>query len=464
MYIDSSASSDKSTKRVLMICYGFPPMLRAGALHSYLFAKALPQFGWHPVVLTVRGRRDLERDDNLLRELPRDVRVFRTTTFDPVGGFERWRDRKCGPSRGPALRRGPRTKIRVEGRLGWAEKVKRALLAPVSTPDYLISWFPFAVASGAWLISEYDIDVVFSTSPPHSAHFIGFALSKLLRKPWVVEFRDPWVDMWTRYAESRCQLRKKVESFLEKIIVTHASAVIANTPTNKEMLIRRYGARKLPRVDVITNAYDADGMAHIENSPFSKFTICHAGTFYPRVNPYYFFEELSRWYHGNSVSRQKEIDENMQVLLVGTTDPTTRRVVRDLDLNNFVKVTERLPLARALEIAKSSDLLLVSMGFDARAGHWIPLKLYTYLGCRKPILALGPEGDAIDIVRKTRSGFAITSKANGAIAEILEKGYQQKRVGKQPFEEDFDFDDAEIRKYEKIELTRKLVGLFDRIA
>src|SRR5436309_2463831 len=45
------------TKKVLMICYYFPPIVASGVARSLEFAKLLPHSGWEPLVLTVRHPR-----------------------------------------------------------------------------------------------------------------------------------------------------------------------------------------------------------------------------------------------------------------------------------------------------------------------------------------------------------------------------------------------------------------------
>ncbi|MBL8017518.1 MAG: group 1 glycosyl transferase, partial [Ignavibacteria bacterium] len=47
------------------------------------FVKYLPQFGWQPIVLTVKDGDFPARDESLLKEIPADVPVHRTDIFEP---------------------------------------------------------------------------------------------------------------------------------------------------------------------------------------------------------------------------------------------------------------------------------------------------------------------------------------------------------------------------------------------
>ena len=67
-----------------MICYYFPPIVTSGTTRSIEFARLLPQFGWDPLVLTVRRSKDpwVERS---LGEAPKGIRVERTFEWNLAG-------------------------------------------------------------------------------------------------------------------------------------------------------------------------------------------------------------------------------------------------------------------------------------------------------------------------------------------------------------------------------------------
>ena len=62
-------------KRVLIVSFDFPPQGGTGTIRVAKFAKYLPQFGWHPVV--VCSDAEWNRDDSLARDVPPDVSVHR---------------------------------------------------------------------------------------------------------------------------------------------------------------------------------------------------------------------------------------------------------------------------------------------------------------------------------------------------------------------------------------------------
>ncbi|MDZ7262589.1 MAG: glycosyl transferase family 1, partial [candidate division KSB1 bacterium] len=86
--------SQRNKKRVLLITYYFPPSGGAGVQRSLKFVKYLPQFGWEPVVLTVRDADYPARDESLLQEIPRDTKVYRTFIPEPYKIYRKVTGRK----------------------------------------------------------------------------------------------------------------------------------------------------------------------------------------------------------------------------------------------------------------------------------------------------------------------------------------------------------------------------------
>ena len=145
-------------KRVLMIAYHFPPLAGSSGIQRTLrFAQQLPDFGWDPVVLSLHPRAYERTSNDLLEELPRDLRVVRTFAFDAA------RDFSIG-SRYPGM---------------------------LARPDRWISWKLTAVPAGLRVIRECRADAIWSTYPIATAHAIGSALQQRSGLPWLADFRDP---------------------------------------------------------------------------------------------------------------------------------------------------------------------------------------------------------------------------------------------------------------------------------
>src|SRR5258708_34270981 len=80
-------------RKVLMICYYFPPIVTSGVARSFEFAKLLPHFGWEPLVLTVKHSKDPWVEASLGGD-PQGIRVERTSEWN-LAGFVDFLHRCC---------------------------------------------------------------------------------------------------------------------------------------------------------------------------------------------------------------------------------------------------------------------------------------------------------------------------------------------------------------------------------
>lgn len=448
----------RACKTVLMISYPFPPLGAAGSLRPYRFAKYLPEFSWKPIVLTIKERDDAPKDFTLLESLPQEVSIIRTSIFDPYLSYQSFRNRGLGSKKVKSENRGPtcRDKTNKKDPLPTTTKrLKRFVKSTITTPDHQVFWFPFAVIRGASLIKKYGVDLLFTTSPPHSSHLIGWALKSMFGVPWIADFRDPWTDNFG-FHEGMSKRRYAFERRLEAMVIRNADRIVANTDANRKRLIDRFAEQEQSKFVTIHNGFERYP-APVRRTEFAKFTIVHTGIFYPKVRPYFFFEALSRWFETSGHDRS-----TVQVLLVGEHNDGTRIVVTRFGLHDVVEFVPRMPYRDTLHIAYNADLLLVSLGFDPENSGWVPIKIYDYLSTSRPVLAFLPEGEAADIIRETSAGFVIHSEDVDKTIGILDAEYKKKFFSDLGTPE-FSPDAARISRFAAENLTRKLATTMEEV-
>lgn len=439
-------------KKVLLITYPFPPLGVAGSLRPFRFAKNLIYYGWLPIVITIKEREDLYKDRSLLSELPLEVIIHRTSTFDPYLLYytnRAYRNKNINSEK---------TIIKIDINKNnyfkiILSKFKNIINTVLTTPDHQVFWFPFAFKKAASIIMREKIKIIMTTSPPNSGHLIGLALKKILSISWIADFRDPWVDNFKIRKMSSTQ--KWIESKMEKWIIKNADRVIANTDTNRQRLIERYNNVDSSRFETIHNGFEEMNLN--KKRIFNKFTISHTGLLYPSINPYYFIEPMKIWLNTFGESAK----EFVQVFFVGIDDDVTKNLITMNGLSEIVKFVDRVSHKEALEIAANSDVLLISLGFEESNKGWIPMKLYDYLSCKKPIIAFLPDGEAANIIRKTKSGFVIT-KGNLDVSVKAFKDLYENRNTK-GWSEDINFSEKNIRQFEIKNLTLKLSKIMDNL-
>jgi len=149
------------------------------------------------------------------------------------------------------------------------------------------------------------------------------------------------------------------------------------------------------------------------------------------------------------------------VIFVGIDDDVTKNIIATNGLSEMVKFVERVSHKEALEIAANSDVLLISLGFEESNKGWIPMKLYDYLSCKKPIIAFLPDGEAANIIRKTKSGFVITKEDLDMSVKVFKDLYENRN--KKGWSENINFSEEHINQFEIKNLTLKLSKIMNNI-
>ncbi|NJL55864.1 hypothetical protein HC928_12230 [bacterium] len=120
---------------VLAIAYLFPPVGGGGVQRTAKFVRYLPEFGWQPLVLTVKDPAYATFDPSLAAELPGDLVVERTAALQPTSLYFQLKRRSNGEDIAPpppAHNAPPALKTRL---LGEIRRGGRSLIEQVMIPD-----------------------------------------------------------------------------------------------------------------------------------------------------------------------------------------------------------------------------------------------------------------------------------------------------------------------------------------
>jgi glycosyltransferase involved in cell wall biosynthesis len=438
-------------KKVLIISYYFPPLGGAGIQRVAKFCKYLPSFGWDPVILTVKDIEYLARDESLEEEIPEEVKVFRSGSFDPLRIlflfkkiFRKRSSKSDEANKKPYL---THTKERVKF-LSW-----------FFFPDNKIGWLPWALVKGYTLCKKENIDLIFSTSPPPTAHLTAYFLKFLTRKSWIADFRDLWVGY--QYQFYPTFLHRFLKKRAEKLILNSVKGIVA---VNKR--IEKRIKEKNPRSEnlvTIPNGFDPDdfvspGRGDPTDRPYQ---VVYMGTFNPDTNPEPFFKAWS-----NLLIKKELPEDKMKLIHLGLSiGLDLDGLIRKYDLSGMIERRGYLPHRDALKILTQADLLLLVVS-EARDTELISTgKIYEYLYAQKPILAMVPQdGVAASLIKQFNAGQTIAPNDIIGIERALKSCYAELeswrgRINATPpiYAKDLEFFD---RKY----LTSNLAEFLNKIA
>ena len=204
-------------KHVLLLAYDFPPRGGTGVFRVTKFARYLPEWGWHPVVVTVAGAGP-HPDPRLLDELPTDLEVLR------VGAIGTYRRPPVVPGAGSMLAQPKR----------W-----RAWLRTWIVPDPQLEWVPWAVRAANRRIRRGDIAAMMTSGPPFSVHLAGWWLKRRYpAMPWLMDMRD----LWSEGPGQRYLLQYRLNRILEQRCLGAADHTTDVTDGIRFLTIRRLDA------------------------------------------------------------------------------------------------------------------------------------------------------------------------------------------------------------------------------
>lgn len=411
-------------------------MAGGGVYRPLGFVRYLGDFGWQPTVLAPHGDSFWIRDPSLVDRIPESCRVIRTRTLSAQRVLTAIRGKRAGG-----------TQVRSSRGFSLLRKCGSLFLLP----DTYIGWYPFALRAGMRLLAEKKFDAIYSTSPPETSHVVAHALQKKSRLPWVADFRDPWMNLhlFTPPTALHAALHRR----LEKMVTAKAGIVVTNRWHHERM------KRELPadaRLAIISNGYDREEAERTAAAvPASdRFRIVHAGMLTQKRSAEPFLRALKRFIAGVPGSGEK-----VEVLFIGPREDRNDEMVRRLGLERNVTFRDTVSHAEALRLERSCHILLLIKHLDPLYRGIIPGKVYEYIGMRRPILALVPEGELAQLIRDLRRGETVSQDDESEIAAILESLYRRFEAGAIDDGYDLDF----VPRFERRELAGKLAAFIETL-
>ena len=409
-------------RRVLMVAYYFPPLGGVGVQRTLKFVKYLPSQGWQPVVLTVKKQNLRLIDHSLLDEIPPEAQVCRSRAI-----------------------------LLPEG-LPW--RLKRLITRWLLLVDEQIGWFPFAINCAKTAVQQQSIDLIYSTSPPHTNHLVGYHLKLKMGLPWVADFRDPWLEnVMTPQCNS---LQKRVAQRLERKICLTADQIVVASEPMRQGLLRHYIHLSPNRVLTIPNGYDPDDfdIGMYPRLRPEQMTIVYTGSFYGTRTSSHFLRALKA-----AISDGRIPEKDLKVYLVGNVGKRTQIDIKKLGLDGTVFSTGYLPHRQAISHLLAGDLLLTVVGSGPGHENAIPAKIFEYLAAKKPILTLAKQGAAADLVSEARAGVVVDPEGVEMISNQIAAFYRQWKAGTLKIENSPHI----LALYDRRRLTGVLAQLFDEL-
>lgn len=416
-------------KKVLIIAYYWGTRVPG-------LAKYLPEFGWQPIVLTAP-----------LPEKPdTQFRIIETSYRDALGFWKR------------LLRLNPDENIRSQVGDKFGLTLQKSLMDFILTrageifnyPDSDRGWKPFAVTAGSEFLQREDIHAILSSSSPVTSHLIAKELKAEYKIPWVADFRDLWSQ---NHNYSYSPIRKLFDTRLELKTLRTADALVTVSQLWADKLSALHKGKT---TYAITNGFDP---AEVNNPPAAlttKFTITYTGAIYAKKqDPAKLFAALR-----DLISDETIDPRDVEVRFYGYRHDWVNKEITQYGLLNIVKQHGLVPRQSALEKQRESQLLLLLDWDDPQEKGVYPLKIFEYLGTRRPILTTGGSDDDVvaRLLNETKAGICAPT-----VEDIKNTIGDLYREYKMKSEIAYKGEKSKANKYSHREMARKFSEILDHL-
>ena len=426
-----SENKNNGRRHALVVAYYFPPMGLSGVQRTAKLVKYLPEYGWDVTVLTVEVGAYFAFDDGLLEDiLGPGIEVIRTRTLDPTS-------RKKGRTLVP-----------------FPEEGKRRIFSRLSQffllPDNKIGWKKYSVKAGIEVARSRKIDLVFASAPPYTALLVGEAISSAVGIPLVLDYRDDWISNPRRTYSTSVHLW--ISRRLERRAVFAASVVLAINQTIADLVQTRHqhsDVRVIPQgfdpEDFNTEAEDAESS--------TTMTFLYTGMFYDAQKPDTFLKALSALYESSP-----EAKHTVRARFIGLFSKRSERLVEALGLAGHVEIVGYMNHADSLAALKQCDIAWMTIGHQKGADMISTGKLYEYMGSRRPIMALIPDGEAKTALDPYGASFIADPNDVGAVTDLMRHLLERWEGGTLPRG-----DAHYISRYDRRMLAQRVSKVFEEV-
>ncbi len=417
------------TKNFLILVHYFPPRTVGGAVvRTVKFSKYLRSHGWKPVMVIADQGRGLPEGYVQLQEAGNPPIYYVTNPLDV-----RPQDSE--------LRR--KTKMKMKALCGE--------ILHYTNIDISYGMILPLIKTALNAIRDYEISLIYSTSPPHTQHFAGAVLKLITGLPLVLDFRDDWGGSPLFRAGWRSFYRYPIERFS----IRSADRIVATTNAIADSIARRHRSQA-NRITVVTNGYDeADFGRRIPKWSYDRsrpLRILYLGSARGLGSE----RDLGPFIR--AVSAMKD-QSKIEFRLVGFYPPEVAEYAASR-IRNFQSVG---PVAResVADHYAWADVLLVVFqesqgGMTAVAG-----KFYEYLRAQRTILACVPPKSAMaELAAERHLGPIVDPENEEAITRALEELVEDPMRSYAEIEKNGDW----YERFRRDKLASRLASVLDQVA
>jgi hypothetical protein len=425
-------------RTVVIVSPHFPPSGLPPAHRTRQFARHLPEFGWNPIVLTVRPEFYQEKPDwDLIQLVSPDLEVIRTAAFLP----------------------------KMSGGLGIGDLGLRCVLQ-----------FRRELMR---LCRHRRVDLVYFPCPPNYQLLLGRWAAANFAIPYVFDYIDPWNSDWLRETArfpSKLWLSHLLSVCLEPYSIRHVSHVTSVSHGTNDTVRRRYPWLDERQFSVLPYGGEPELFEHLHGQPRpsrclepndGRFQLVCLGAMWEAA-----YGTLDGFLDALRLLRERQpaLYARLRVHFLGTTyNPNAKGVyqvqprARAKGVGDAIaERPERVPYLEALRTMAQADGLLL---LGSSEPHYTPSRLLPCLHARRPLFAVMHEAsDATKLLRAVGSATVAAYGGARPVGACVEEIYEHllaflRDPGYDPSAVNWD----RIAEFSARAITQRLADSFDRV-
>jgi glycosyltransferase involved in cell wall biosynthesis len=373
-------------------------------------------------VLTADRLDDWPLDPRLLDEIPAGVQVLRVPMLNERVG-------------------------QMIGTLGVTRALRRRIADSISwrlrgsDPDLFASWQPTAVRAAMSVFRDVGFDAILATGYPWTSLLVGRDLSRKTGCPLIADFRDPWA------AEDLFEKPRSRALTLERTVVKQATAVITVSEGLRQLFTEVHDSEPAGKFHAFYNGFDITDLAVDAAPRSSRFRIVYTGVWKAGYGLDELYDALAMLSATNP-----RLHESLEVVAAGFAPGRAA----DRGLSALVREVGVVPHADAVSLMRSADALYLPNAAGGRQAWCMPGKLYEYLACERPVLAVtDPNGEAASLLASVGGAVVVAPCDAARLVTTIGEACLQGRLAVPPVNRE------RLAQYERRAITGRLGALLD---
>ncbi|MCX6231382.1 MAG: glycosyltransferase family 4 protein [Bacteroidetes bacterium] len=431
-------------KKVLIITYYWPPSGGAGVQRWLKMSKFFKDFDIELIVITVDEKRASYPiiDNSLIDQIPKDIRVYRTDSFEPLEIYRKLNRKNEIPQPGFVNETNP----------NFYKKIMRFIRGNFFIPDARIGWNKYAFRQCSNIINTEKIDTIITTGPPNSTHLVGLKLKKKYNLPWIADFRDPWTDIFFYDLLYHTKLAEFIDKKLEKKVIENADSITTVSDTLIEMFKEKSGNINPEKFTTIPNGFNHEDFLLPSTPSKDTFILMYIGSLSIDYNLDCMIKAFSNVIKANPVVKIK-------IVMIGKIDKKINDIFNKEEISDNLEVINFVLHNEVIKLLKTSTAVFFTIYPAVRKEGLISAKIFEYLAVKKPIICIGPtKGDVAKLIHECNAGEVLDYEDEDGITK-----YFQSLIDKWKLNYNLDLYGEEYNKYSRYNQVEKFAKIINLI-